>query len=150
MFMKFIYRSIRSIDKHVNLCTYTRQILCYLCKYVLPLQQHRDITSVLFCCLINVDILLLFFFTIFICYQRNVRQLTHCWCDIHAPARCSLTQACYRDITSVLFCRMINVDILLLFLTKFIRYKVEYDTMLMRYTHAPFQFYLSMISFMDI
>ena len=42
---------------------------------------------------------------------RNARQLTRCWCDIHAPARCSLTQACNRDITSVLFCKLIIVDI---------------------------------------
>ena len=31
----------------------------------------------------------------------------------------------YRDIPSILFCRLINVDILLLFLTIFIRYKAE-------------------------
>ena len=50
----------------------------------------------------------------------------------------------------VLFCKLINVDILLLFLTIFIRYKAEIYTLLMRYTHAPFQVYLSIINFMDI
>ena len=39
---------------------------------------------------IDVDILSLFL-SIFICYKRNVRQPTHCWCDILAPTRCSLT-----------------------------------------------------------
>ena len=48
--------------------------------------------------------------------------------------------AFYSDITSVLSCRLINVDILLLFLTIFLRYKAEIDTLLMQYTHAPFEF----------
>ena len=68
----------------------------------------------------------------------------------HAPAQCSITKVYYRDITSVLFCKLINVDILLLFLTIFMRYTAEIDTLLMRYTHAPFQVYLSIINFMDI
>ena len=55
-----------------------------------------------------------------------------------------------RDITSALFCKLINADILLLFLTILIRYKAEIDTLLMRYTHVPFQVYLSIINFMDI
>ena len=41
--------------------------------------------------------------------------MTLCWCATHAPAHCSITKAYYRDITSVLFCKLINVDILLLF-----------------------------------
>ena len=52
-------------------------------------------------------------------------------------------------MTPVLFYKFINVDILLLFLTIFILYKAEIDTLLMRYTHAPFQVYLSK-NFMDI
>ena len=90
------------------------------------------------------------YLTIFICYKRNARQLTRCWCVTHAPAHCSITKAYYRDITSVLFCKWINVDILLLFLTIFIHYKAEIDTLLMRYTHVPFQVYLLIINFMDI
>ena len=43
-----------------------------------------------------------------------------------------IAKAYYRDITSVLFCKLINVEILLLFLTIFIRYKAEIDTLLMR------------------
>ena len=58
---------IRSINKHVNLCMYTRLTWC---TYVLPLQPYRDMASVLIWRLINVDISLLLF-TIFICYKRN-------------------------------------------------------------------------------
>ena len=81
------YNFLRSINKRVNLCTYIGSTWCTC---VLPLQPYCDITSVLFCRLINVDILLLFL-TIFICNKRNIRQPIHCWCDIHAPARCCLT-----------------------------------------------------------
>ena len=66
------------------------------------------------------------------------------WCTYLLPLQP------YRDITSVLFCTLINADILLLFLTIFISYKAEIDTLLMRYTHALFQVYLSTINFMDI
>ena len=66
----------------MNLCMYTRPTWC---TYVSPLQPYRDITFVLSCRLINVGISLLFFLTIFICYKRNARELTHCICDIHAP-----------------------------------------------------------------
>ena len=104
---------------------------------------------ILFCSLIYVDNLLLFL-TIFIFYKRNARQLTLCWCVTHALAHCSITKAYYRDITSALFSKLINVDILLLFLTILIYYKAEIDTLLMRYTHVPFQVYLSMINFIDI
>ena len=38
--------------------------------------------------------------------------------------------------------QIVNVDISLLFLTIFIRYKADIDKLLMRYTHAPCQFYL--------
>ena len=58
------------------------------------------------------------------------------WCTCVFP----LQPKCY--ITSVLFCRLTNVDILLLFLTIFKRYKAEIDKLLMRYTHAPSQVYL--------
>ena len=43
---------------------------------MLPLQSYRDITSVLFCGLINVDILLLFS-TIFICYKTEMSDNRH-------------------------------------------------------------------------
>ena len=38
---------------------------------------------------------------------------------------CTAVAAVIRDITSVLFCRFINVDILLLFLTIVIRYEAQ-------------------------
>ena len=106
-------------------------------------------TSVLFCSLIYVDILILFL-TIFICYKRNAQQLILCLFVTHAPAHCSITKVYYNVITSVLFCKLINVYILLLFLTICICYKAELDTLLMLYTHAPFQVHLSIINFMDI
>ena len=81
MSMKFI--SIRSTTKRAKFCTYIGSTWCTC---VLPLQPYRDITSVLFCRLINVDILLLFL-TIFICYKRNARQLTYtCTCTVHVAA----------------------------------------------------------------
>ena len=84
MSMKLIPK--RSMNKRANLSTYIGSTWCTC---VLRLQPYREITSVLFCRLINEDISLLFL-TIFIYYKRNSRQPTHCWCDIHAPARCSL------------------------------------------------------------
>ena len=117
MSVKFI--SIRPINKRVNLCSYIGSAWCTC---VLRLQPYRDITSILFCRFINVYILLLFL-TIFICYERNPWQPTHCWCDLRYTCTCTFQP--YRDVTSVLFCRLINVDILLLFLTIFIRYKAE-------------------------
>ena len=103
--MNFI--SIRSITKRVNLCTYKGSIWC---TYVLPLQPYRDITSVLFCRLILLSL------SIFKCYKRNTQQPTHCWCDIHAPTRCSLT------VIKHLYCLC---RYLILFLTKFLRYRAE-------------------------
>ena len=41
----------------------------------------------------------------------------------HIVCTCMLQP--YRDITSALFCRLINVEILLLFLTICMRYKAE-------------------------
>ena len=46
-------------------------------------------------------------------------------CTYIGSTWCVLPLQPYRDITSVLFCRLINVDILLLFSTMFIRYKTE-------------------------
>ena len=44
---------------------------------------------------------------------------------IHVCMYMHLHVAAYCDITSILFCRLINVDILLLFLTRFILYKAK-------------------------
>ena len=142
MSMKFIYSSIRSIYKHCELVHVQRTNIVYICIAVAAVPWYN------ICIVLQIDQCRYFIIvlTIFVCYKRNARQVTHCWCDIHAPARCSLnTQAYYRDITSVLFCRLINEDILLLFLTIVIRYKAEIDILLMRYTHAPFQVYLSIL-----
>ena len=69
MSIKFI--SIRSINKRVN--TYIGSTWC---TWELPLQSYRDITSVLFCRLINVDILFLFL-TKCICYKTEMPDNRH-------------------------------------------------------------------------
>ena len=87
--MKFI--SIWSINKCVNLCTYIGSTW-YTC--ILPLQSYRDITSVLFCRLINVDILLLFL-TIFICYKAEIKDNRHIFDAIYT-CTCSSLSRSYR------------------------------------------------------
>ena len=82
------------------------------CTCVLPLQLYRDITSVLFCRLINVDILLLFLI-LFIRYKAEIKDNRHI---VDAINTCIRSLQPYRDITCVLLCRLINVDILLLLL----------------------------------
>ena len=118
----YIYSSMRSINKHVNLCRYTRPW------YNICIVLQFDICRYFIIVFNNIHML-----------QKKCRQLTLCWCVIHVPAHCSNTKAHCRDISSVLFCKLINVDILLLFLTIFIHYKAEIDILLMQYTHAPFQ-----------
>ena len=54
---------------------------------------------------------------------RSINNLSRCM--YIASTWCVLPLQSYRDITSILFCRLINVDILLLFLTIFIRYKTK-------------------------
>ena len=58
-------------------------------------------------------------------------------CMYIASTFCALPLQPYRDITSVLFCRLVNVDILLLFLTIFIRYKTEMN--IPQFVDAPVQ-----------
>ena len=115
--MKFI--SNRSINKRVNLCRY---IGLTWCTCVLPLQPYHDITTVLFCRLNNVDILLLFL-TKFIRYKNEMPDATADTLLKWYKSTCTLQP--YRDITPVLFCRLINVDIFFTVLTIFIRYKTE-------------------------
>ena len=90
------------------------------CTCVLPLQPYSDKTSVLFCRLINVNILLLFKQHAYVirlkCPTTDTLLMWY---------TCTSTLQPYRNITSVMFCRLINVDIWLLFLTIFIRYKTE-------------------------
>ena len=124
--------SIRSIN-NLNRCI-------YIASCVFPSQPYRDITSVLFCRLINVDILLLLL-TICIRYKTEMHVNRHDTLLMRYTCTCTLQP--YRDITSVLFCRLINVDILLLLVTIFIISLkcTQTNKLLMRFT-CPYSSYL--------
>ena len=76
-------------NKRVNLCLYMGSTWCTC---VLPLQPYRDITSVLFCRLINVDILLLFL-TISIRNKVEIKDTQHIVDAIYTSTFSSLVRS---------------------------------------------------------